>query len=164
MHRECREVKTQTEEYSMKRIDTSKFGPWAVVTGASSGIGKEFARQLAASGLHLVLVARRHSALEELGGELAKTFGIHYRAVGLDLAGEDFIGKMEEATHDLDIGLVVFNAGTTLTGDFLTMDHGALQQSLRLNVKAHLDVTHHFGQRLAQRGRGGLLLVASTAG
>jgi len=68
----------------MRRIDTSKFGPWAVVTGASSGIGEEFARQLAASGLHLVLVARRLSALEALGGELAKAFGIHYRAVGLD--------------------------------------------------------------------------------
>jgi short-subunit dehydrogenase len=71
---------------------------------------------------------------------------------------------MEEATHDLDIGLVVSNAGATRTGDFLTMDHRALQQSLRLNVKAHLDVTHHFGQHLAQRGRGGLLLVASTGG
>jgi short-subunit dehydrogenase len=148
----------------MRRIDTSTFGPWALVTGASSGIGKEFARQLAASGLHLVLVARRLSALEELGGDLAQTFGVHYRAVGLDLTEEDFLGKMEEATHDLDIGLVVSNAGATLTGDFLTMDHWALQQSLRLNVLAHLDVTHHFGQHLAQRRRGGLLLVASTAG
>ena len=148
----------------MRRIDTSKFGPWAVVTGASSGIGEEFARQLAASGLHLVLVARRLSALEALGGELAKTFGIHYRAVGLDLTTDDFLKKMEEATHDLDIGLVVSNAGAMTAGDFLTTDHRALQRSLRLNVKAHLDVTHHFGHYLAQRRRGGLLLVASTTG
>jgi len=148
----------------MKRLDTYTFGPWAMITGASSGIGKEFARQLAASGLHLVLVARRLSALEELGGELAKTFGIHYRAIGLDLSEENFLKKMEEATQDLDIGLVVSNAGATLTGDFLTMDYRVLQQRLRLNVKAHLDVMYHFGQHLVQRRRGGLLLVASTAG
>jgi short-subunit dehydrogenase len=148
----------------MRRVDTSKFGPWAIITGASSGIGEEFARQLAASGLHLVLVARRLSALEAVGSELAHTFGISYRAVGLDLTADDFIEKLEEATHDLDIGLVISNAGATLTGNFLTIGHCALQQSLRLNVKAHLDMTHHFGQQLAQRRRGGLLLVASTAG
>src|SRR5260370_41443675 len=141
------------EEYSMRRIDPSTFGPWAVVTGASSGIGKEFARQLAASGLHLVLVARRLPALEALGGELAQTFGIHYRAVGLDLTTDEFLQKMEEATHDLDIGLVVSNAGAMTAGDFLTMDHRTLQRSLRLNVKAHLDVTHHSGLQLPRRGR-----------
>lgn len=149
---------------AVTRIDKQKFGPWAIVTGASSGIGKEFVRQLAASGLDLVLVARRHSTLEELGGRLATEFGVQYRAVGVDLTEEHFLSKLEEATHDLDIGLVVSNAGTWVLGDFVTMDSSSLQRSLHLNVKAHLDVAHHFGQRLAQRGRGGLLLTASTAG
>jgi uncharacterized protein len=146
----------------MTHIEKDTFGPWAIVTGASSGIGKEFARQLAASGLNLVLVARRLATLEEVGRNLAAAFGIQYRAVGLDLTTDDFLGKLEEATHDLDIGLVVSNAGVTLTGDFLTMDHQAWQQSLYLNVKAHLEVAHHFGPHLAQRRRGGLLLLAST--
>jgi uncharacterized protein len=148
----------------MTHIEKDTFGPWAIVTGASSGIGKEFARQLAASGLNLVLVARRFTTLEEVGRSLATEFGIQYRAVGLDLTTDDFLGKLEEATHDLDIGLVVSNAGTWMIGDFLTMDSRALQRSLRLNVQAHLDVAHHFGQHLAQRRRGGLLLTASTAG
>jgi short-subunit dehydrogenase len=64
------------------RIDRQRFGPWAIVTGSSSGIGKEFARQLAANGLNLILVARRQDALESLGHRLAADFGIEYRAVG----------------------------------------------------------------------------------
>jgi len=148
----------------MKHIDKDTFGPWALVTGASSGIGTEFARQLAASGLNLVLVARRLSALEALGSELAKSFGIRYRAVELDLSGEDFLEQMEEATHDLDIGLVISNAGAMMAVDFLTIDQQLWQQFLRLNVKAHLDLAHHFGPHLAQRKRGGLLMVSSTAG
>ena len=144
-------------------IDPHTFGPWALVTGASSGIGKEFAQQLAASGFHVVLVARRFSTLKELGDRLSAEFGVQYRAVEVDLAEEHFLSTLEEATHDLDIGLVVSNAGTWMLGDFVTMDSSALQQSLRLNVKAHLDVAHHFGQYLAQRRRGGMLLTASTA-
>ncbi len=148
----------------MTRIDPHTFGPWALVTGASSGIGKEFARQLAASGLHVVLVARRLSTLEELGDGLAAEFGVQYRAVEVDLTTEHFLSTLEEATQDLDIGLVVSNAGTWMLGEFVTMDSGALRRSLNLNVKAHLDVAHYFGQRLARRGGGGLLLAASTAG
>ncbi|HEY5002184.1 MAG TPA: SDR family NAD(P)-dependent oxidoreductase [Ktedonobacteraceae bacterium] len=148
----------------MRRIDKNTFGPWAVVTGASSGIGKEFAQQLAASGLNLVLVARRLSALEALGSELARTFGILYRTVELDLSSDDFLEQIEEATQDLDIGLVISNAGAMMAGDFLTIDQQNWQQFLRLNVKAHLDLAHHFGHHLAQRKRGGLLLVSSTAG
>jgi uncharacterized protein len=148
----------------MKRLDTSTFGPWALVTGASSGIGEEFARQLAASGLHLVLVARRLSVLEALGSELAHTFGIQYRAIGLDLTTDYVLAKLSEATQELDIGLVISNAGAMTPGDFLLINHQELRRDLRLNVQAHLDLAHHFGQRLAQRGRGGLLLVASTIG
>jgi short-subunit dehydrogenase len=147
----------------MRRIDKNTFGPWAVITGASSGIGEEFARQLAQSGLNVVLVARRLSALEALGSELAKTFSIHYRVVELDLTSDDFLERMEQATQDLDIGLVISNAGSMIAGDFLSIDQQIWQQDLRLNAKAHLDLAHHFGQHLAQRKRGGLLLVSSTA-
>lgn len=148
----------------MQRIDKNKFGPWAIVTGASSGIGEEFARQLAASGLHLVLVARRLSTLEEIGRRLAKQYDIQYRAVGVDLSDEGFLEKIEQATQNLDVGLVISNAGGIAYGNFLTVERTALQRNLHLNVTAHLDLIHHYGQGLVQRGRGGVILVSSTAG
>ena len=93
-------------------IDKKRFGPWALVTGASSGIGKEFARQIAASGINVVLVARRESLLDEVGQGLAKDFSVRYRNVVADLSQDGFLDKLAEVTNDLDIGLVVSNAGT----------------------------------------------------
>jgi short-subunit dehydrogenase len=148
------------------QLDKDKFGPWAVVTGASSGIGKEFARQLAASGLHLVLVARRLPELEALGRELTQEFGVEYRVVGADLTAENFIEKIEATTHKLDVGLLVSNAGAGLfdvPGNFLNMSLSNLHQTVRLNAIAHLSLSHYFGRRLAARGRGGVLLVAGAA-
>src|SRR5690349_10153763 len=148
----------------MKHLRTSTFGPWAIVTGASSGIGEAFARQLAASGLHLVLVARRLATLDEIGSRLANEYGIQYRAVGVDLSDEDFLEKIREATRNLDVGLVISNAGATVYGNFLTAEPTVIQRNLHLNVTAHLDLIHHYGQGLVQRGRGGVILVSSTAG
>src|SRR5262245_21455806 len=135
----------------MTHVDKRTFGPWAIVTGASSGIGEEFARQLAASGLNLVLVARRLPLLEALGRQLKNEFGVHYRAVGLDLTEDDFLEKIEAATHDLDIGLLISNAGAGIPGEFLTLERGALLPIVRLNIIAHLDLAPHFGQQLSAR-------------
>jgi short-subunit dehydrogenase len=146
------------------RIDQHRFGPWALITGASSGIGREFARQLAANGLNLVLAARRLAVLDEVGQELATRYRIQYRCVQVDLAAPGFLDRIVEATGDLDIGLAVSNAGDMVLGEFLGSTHDALLRELRINAEAHLGLTHHFGQRLAQRGRGGILLVSSMAG
>lgn len=144
----------------MRHINKNTFGPWALVTGASSGIGKEFARQLAASGLNLVLVARRLPLLEEVGRTLADEYGIDYRAVGLDLSQEDFLERLEIITHDLEIGLVVSNAGAAHPGAFLSSDPDGLHQTIRLSVLAHLDLVHHFGGKMVTRKRGGIVLLS----
>jgi hypothetical protein len=104
------EIRRDERERRMTtNADRERFGPWALVTGASSGIGREFARQLAAAGLNTVLVARRLELLEEAGHAFAREFGVQYRAVQADLSDENFIGTIKEATQDLDIGLVVSN-------------------------------------------------------
>ena len=142
-------------------IDKKRFGPWALVTGASSGIGREFARQIAASGINVALVARREALLDEVGKAIAKDFKVQYRTVVADLSQAGFLENLAKATDDLDIGLVVSNAGTGNPGEFLKIDREELESLLRLNTLAHLDIAHHFGQKLVSRGRGGLLLVGA---
>jgi len=149
---------------SFRRIDQQRFGPWALVTGASSGIGREFARQLAANGIHLALAGRRAAVLEAAGQELAARYGITYRCVPVDLAAPDSLAPIVEATDGLDVGLVVSNAGDMVLGEFLASSHEALLGEMRVNAETHLGLAHHFGRRLAERGRGGILLVSSVAG
>ena len=140
----------------------ARFGPWAVVTGASSGIGEAFARQLAAKGTHLVLVARREDRLQRLAAELGKAHGIETRIVPVDLARDDFLPVVERATHDLEVGLLVNNAGVLSAGRFLDHDlRGELDQ-LHLNARAVLVLTHHFGRRMRDRKQGGVIFLAST--
>ena len=142
-------------------ISADRFGPWAVVTGASSGIGREFAHQIADSGIHVVLVARRLAALQELGEGLSRGYGVDYRAVGVDLSDPGSLTPIAQATNDIDVGLLVSNAGTALPGALVGSDLQAQRAILRLNTAAHLGLTHHFGERLARRGRGGILLVSA---
>src|SRR6476661_3252281 len=142
-------------------LDKGQFGPWALVTGASSGIGKEFARQIAASGINVVLVARRDALLSELGRAISQEFDVQYRALAMDLSEEGFIPKLAEHTKDLDIGLVVSNAGTGNPGEFLKLDRQLLEETLRLNTMSHLDIAHYFGQKLGERRRGGIILVGA---
>src|ERR1700757_5301022 len=142
-------------------LDKGQFGPWALVTGASSGIGKEFARQIAASGFHVALVGRREPLLRTVGAECTRASGVQHRIISLDLSEPDFLPALADATRDLDVGLVVSNAGTGNPGEFLKLDRQLLQATLRLNTMAHLDITHHFGAKLAERKRGGLILVGA---
>lgn len=142
-------------------IDPQRFGPWALITGASAGIGKEFARHLASEGFNLVLTARRGAELEALGRRMAKAYGVQYRAIPLDLTSRDAVATLDEKTRDLDIGLVISNAGDAVPKAFLDTSSTDLHAIVGLNVLAQLDVAHHFGRRLTARKRGGLILVGA---
>ena len=145
----------------LAKLDKARFGPWAVITGASSGIGREFARQIAASGINVVLVARREALLRQAGVEFGSAYGIEYRIVVADLSEEGFLSRLASATDGLDIGLVVSNAGTANPGEFLKLDRKELVRLLKLNSLAHMEIAHHFGARLAARRSGGIVLCGA---
>jgi short-subunit dehydrogenase len=129
-----------------------------VVTGASSGIGQEAARQLAANGLNLVLVARREALLEEAGQTLQKRYGISYRVIGADLSTEAGQQSVATGTEDIDVGMLFANAGLGQPGSFLAFEEADLRRVAQLNGISYMYLAHVFGRRFARRGRGGLLL------
>ena len=140
-----------------------RYGPWAIVTGASSGIGEEFARQLAEHGLSIVLCARRKDRLEALAANLRRAHGVDVRALELDVGRADFVTTLERAVEGLDVGLVVSNAGFGEKGPFLESSLARDLQMLDVNCRAFLLLAHEFSRRLVARGRGGLVFTSSTA-
>lgn len=140
-----------------------KYGPWALVTGASSGLGAEFCRQLAAKGLHIVAVARREELLRNLCGEIQRETGREARMMVADLSTKAGVQSVIRQTDDLDIGLLVNNAGVTHTGSFFSAAASEVDQLMSLNVHAPTILSHAIGERLARRRAGGILFVSSIA-
>ncbi|MCP9850166.1 SDR family oxidoreductase [Cyanobium sp. Morenito 9A2] len=138
-----------------------RYGPWAVVTGASDGLGQAFARQLAQAGLDLVLVARRQSVLAALAEELSSLHAIEARVVALDLADPRAPGLLLDATAERDVGLLVAAAGFGSSGPFLRAELASELEMIDVNCRAVAALAHGFGSRLARRGRGGLVLLSS---
>lgn len=138
-----------------------KYGPWALVTGASSGIGKEFAHQLAAKGMNVVVVARRQERLEAIVEEIERNYPVQARALPVDLTASDYLDVIIASTADIDIGLLVNNAGAGVPGAFLTRDLEDHTKTVELNVTAPMQLAHKFGRIMAQRGRGGIIFVSS---
>lgn len=138
-----------------------RYGPWAVVTGASDGIGRAFAQQLAAAGLNLVLVARRQSRLAELAAALTADHGILCDVVPLDLTAASAPAALLAATATRDVGLLVGAAGFGTSGPFLAAGLESELAMIDVNCRAVAALAHGFGGRFAARGTGGLVLMSS---
>jgi uncharacterized protein len=137
------------------------YGRYAVVTGASSGIGAEFARQLAAAGLNGILVARRKDRLEDLAAQLTREYGTTNEVVALDLLAEGAVDRLSERVSDLDVGIVVANAGSWVAGRLVDHPLGAELDVLNLHAAVLLKLAHGFGRTFAQRRRGAIIMVSS---
>jgi uncharacterized protein len=141
---------------------TQRYGPTALVTGASSGIGRAIAVEVANQGIDLVLVARRTDVLEELADRLRAETDVAVEVVGLDLAVEDGATRLLERTAGLDIGLYVAAAGFGTAGDLVDADLAREVQMVRLNIENVLTTTYGFARRMAARGSGGIILFSSV--
>ncbi len=143
-----------------------KFGPWALITGASSGLGQAFAEKLAQRGINLVLTARSEDKLQKSASELERNYGVNVRAIAIDLSVRDSVDALYVRCADLDIGLVVSNAGATQMRDYMHYGLDEVRRSVQLNVAAHADLARFFGEAMLSRrkGRGGLLFISSIVG
>jgi uncharacterized protein len=145
-----------------------RYGPWALITGASDGIGREFAATLARQGMHVVLVARRESLLAALAEQLTRDYGVACRVIAMDLGASDAAKKVDDSTRDLDIGLVIAAAGFGASGLFLSSDLDNELDMLAVNCGSALALAHRFGHRYGQRfahgKRSGLVLFSSLVG
>jgi len=141
-----------------------RYGPVALVTGASSGIGLAFAEELAERGFDLVVTARRTARLEALAERLATSHGTSTLVIGADLADPDAPERIAEATRDCPIGLVVSNAGFNIKGAFETKDAAHMAKMLMVNCHAPMQMAHRFLPRLKANGRGGIVFTSSVEG
>ena len=138
-----------------------KYGPWALVTGASSGIGEQFALQLAEKGLHVALAARRKDRLDALAEKIRHTYGVDTRTISVDLAKEDFMTTLLPQLEGLEMGLLVNNAGFATTGPYIDNPIEKEKDLVNLNIRAVAMLSHVYGNKFASMGRGGIINVSS---
>lgn len=141
-----------------------KYGPWGLVAGASVGLGAAFAEQLASRGLNLVLIARRMEPLKKLEEELKSRYKVDVRPVQMDLAAPDLIEELSPHTDDIDIGLMVYDTAFHTIGPFLQQTLENHMRHIDVNCRGPLLLSYHFGNRMVQRGRGGIILMGSLSG
>lgn len=151
-------MKLSTKEKT--RLKT-KYGPWALITGASSGIGLELAHQLAASGLHLVLVARSQHKLDSLAKDLQSRYAIETQVIIADVSQADALEQIFAKTSNKSIGLLIASAGYGTSGLFQDSDLAEEINMLRVNCEALMGLTHHFVQRFRTQNKGGIILLSS---
>lgn len=147
---------SNTEKQRLK----TQFGEWAIVTGASSGIGLELATQLASAGFNLIINARNEERLGKVAQQL-KSHNVEVKSVVADLSDKGGVEKIIQSAQDLKVGLLINNAGYGTSGLFVDASLDSEINMLRVNCEAVLALTHFFAQQFKQQGRGGIIFLSS---
>ena len=151
---------TPRKDRALKR----RFGPTALITGASDGIGRAFAVQLAGQGFDLILVARRGDVLQEMALDLGARFGGDVRVLAMDLSDPSAVPELMSLTESTPVGLVVAAAGFGSIGPFLDQDMASEINMVDLNCRSVVELSYGFGQRMSAQRRGGIVLFGSLVG
>ncbi|MCX6167978.1 MAG: SDR family oxidoreductase [Ignavibacteriales bacterium] len=138
-----------------------KYGSWALITGASSGIGEGFARRLASENMNLILVARRNDRLIKLSEELKKKYNVDIVVAPVDLSKDNFMKDIEEAVDDREIGMLINNAGFGSAGEFADSEIEQQTNMIRVNCIAPTILSHHFIQQMKIRKKGAIIFLGS---
>lgn len=138
-----------------------KYGEWAIVTGASSGIGLELARVLANAGFNLIINARNLEHLESVAKDLIRKHPIKIKIVDADLSESSGVEKIIESAQDLNVGLLINNAGFGTSGLFVKSSLQTEINMFRVNCEAVLSLTHYFSKTFKQQQRGGIIFLSS---
>ncbi|WP_108652666.1 SDR family NAD(P)-dependent oxidoreductase [Dongshaea marina] len=139
----------------MKHTFREKYGEWAVVTGATSGIGSEIASQIAQQGLNLLLVSRNEQRLDNKARQLQEAYGVEVQTVQADLSHQEDNQRVIIASENLNVGLFVACAGMETHGTMTEMDQNTELAMIQLNVTSLFTLTHYYAQQMSQRERGG---------
>ena len=141
----------------------SKYGPWALVTGAARGMGAEFSRQIADLGLNLVMVDMLADELEATASEIRCSRQVDIRTVAVDLSQEDFLASVRPHTDDIEVGLLVSSAAHTPIGLFFDQRLEDKLKMVDVNIRAPLKLVEEFGSKMLARRRGGIILISSAS-
>jgi short-subunit dehydrogenase len=148
----------------MTRAFVERYGRWALVAGASQGLGAAYARALAGRGLNLLLVARRRPPLDALASELRRDLGVETLVREGDLASLDFLEDLGAECSRLDLGVVICNAAQAPIGDFASRDLVDLSRVVDVNVRAPLVLLRLLLPQMNAQGRGAVVLMTSFTG
>jgi uncharacterized protein len=140
-----------------------RYGPWAIVAGASEGLGAAYARELAGRGLNLILIARRQELLQALATQLSEQYKIRTKPLTLDLSVHNAAEQIIQHTMDLDVGLLVYNAAFSAVGPFLERSMNDHLRELHTNIHSPFKLAYLLGQRLLSRRHGGVLFMSSLS-
>src|SRR5262245_48891472 len=142
-----------------------KYGPWALVAGASDGVGSAFATALAERGVNVVLLARRQTVLDEVAADITARTGVRTRTLAVDLATPGAAATITRATADLEIGFLVYCAGADPDYRyFLDNPIENAEAMVQRNCTMPMRLCHHYTRGMVERGRGGVILLGSGAG
>jgi short-subunit dehydrogenase len=154
-----------TDDSATSADFADRYGPWALVAGASEGVGLAYAKAMAERGLDVVLVARRRSVLEDAAVGIRDAFGVQTKVLAIDLSDDEAAVRIADATADIDVGMLMYCAGADPNFEnFLDGSIEVADAMVRRNCVTPLRLCHHLAPPMVGRGRGGIVLVSSGAG